>query len=214
MTFDELQLQSAATRARLRDARTNLTEALRPPRILESAWSSAQSLTAFVAPTLARKISGEAAKSATTLAIGAIVTFITTKFKSKFKHADDKNLDVAQNDRTKTTESIKGRSSLQGSASRRLLRSGVMAAFAFAAGSALSKMFAPTELEKQLLDKYGADFASLVSNAKQDLPNFLVRSSGIGGKLSAALLAVSAISSVIGELSGPRKSTMHKGTPI
>jgi hypothetical protein len=204
MTLAELELRSAAARARLGDARVNLSAALTPAHILDSGFGAAMSGARRLMPEATKRIAGEAGKSLTTIVIGAIGSFIASRL-TRQSHArantSNKYTGTATSSAQSQSDGSSSKSKLSNTARfAKLAKTAAGGALALYFGSLLSKHIKPTALERHLMDRYAASFGSLYARVKSELPTTILRSSGIGGKASAALLAVSALAAVFKEL--------------
>lgn len=204
MTLAELELRSAAARARLADARENLSSALTPAHILDSGFGAAMSGARRLLPEATKRIASEAGKSITTIAIGALGSFIASRL-TRQQHARRDTSNKYQGTATRSAQSPRDGSSSQSKMPNtgrvaKFAKAAAGGAFALYLGSMISKYIKPTALERHLTDRYAAGFGSFYERVKSDLPTTILRSSGLGGKASAALLAVSALAAVFKEL--------------
>ena len=216
MTLAELQIQSAAARARLADARSNLSAATTPARLLDTGFGAVLTGAKALMPEATSRFSQEAGKSIVNMALGSIATFVMSRLTYKKSAAHQKDgaepnrvygTERKGEDARATTRASREQSS-KGGRMGMLLKTAASGAFALYLGRVISRSVKPTAFEQQLVDRYGSNFSAFFSRTKADLPGMLARSTGLGGKASAALLAISAVAALFKEFvsSGAKRS--------
>lgn len=202
----EFETRSAAARLSFRAARADLARASTPSNILGAGFAAVTSSARMLMPEALRITSQKAGVSLANMAIGAIGTFLASKFASKISKAQPAPVArLADAETTDGSDAVQPAPKNRQTARGRLgaiVRTAAAGALAWYVGHVLSRQLRPTAFERQLVDRYGKSFADFIANTKADLPQRLLRSSGLAGKASSALIAFSAIAALIKEFDG------------